>query len=279
MSDIDFKPEGALVKPIDVFPRQTAPEATPPVSPVTVEKTPENGEGTTPVPPTTETPPSTEVPPVVTPPVVQPPKETTPPANEPDYRKKFGESTRQNQILASQYAELQKVLGDITKEEVPTDDEMVALIGKEDWDYMSDREKNNERRLMVLEKREQKRTFEFNRLEAERESLNQLNTYIESEPRLKGKENEFYEFVTRPSSKGASMEVLLTAFLFETTPIVNTDPTPVVEEIPPSLERGTPSGNMPPVDTGKPTYTEEQIKLLRTTDHKKYNDLVRKGII
>lgn len=279
MSDIEITPEGSLVKPLDAFPRQTAPVATPPVTPATVEKTPETPVSTTEVPPTTETPPATEVPPVVTPPVVQPPKETTTPANEPDYRKKFGESTRQNQILASQYAELQKVLGDITKEEVPTDDEMVALIGKEEWDYMSDREKNNERRLHVLEKREQKRTFEFNRLEAERETLNQLNTYIESEPRLKGKENEFYEFATKPSNKGASMEVLLQAFLFETTPIVTPDPTPVVEETPPALERGNPSGNMPPVQTGKTEKTAEELKLLRTTDPRKYNDMVRKGQI
>lgn len=282
MSDIEIKTEGQIVKPIDAFPRQTS-QDTPPVPPKTEEKPPENGDGITPPTPT----PPAEVPPAkveptppappvqpVTPPTVPPKKE------EPDYRKKFGESTRRNQIVESQFKELQKILGDITKQEVPTDEEMVALIP--DWEYLSDREKNGERKLVVLERRQNHIIGTLGNIASETDNASKFEEFVTKEPRLAGKEDAFYEFVSRPNNKGASMEVLLNAFLFEETPIVAVDPkpdTPPVEEIPPSLERGTPSGNMPPVKTGNEEMSADELKLLRTTDPRKYNEMIRKGQI
>lgn len=280
MSDIEIKPEGVLVQPINAFPRQTPDEGTPPVTPATVEKTPESGEGITPSTPTEVPPvvPPTETPPVtpVTPPA-QPVTPTAPKADEPDYKKKFSESTRRNQIVESQNRELQKILGEITKQEPPTDDEMKALIP--DWDYLSDSEKTLHRTVQTLERKEKQRALEIARFEAERETLTKLDEFISSEPRLQGKEDEFYEFVSRPNNQGATAEVLLNAFLFETTPITDTTPAVPTVETPPSLERGTPSGNMPPVTTGKAEMSDEEIALLRTTDHKKYMEMVRKGQI
>lgn len=279
MTDIEINPEGVIIKPIDAFPRQTPDEGTPPVPPVTEPKTPENGEGITPSTPTVVppvVPPTTEVPPVppVTPPA-QPVTPTAPKADEPDYKKKFSESTRRNQIVESQNRELQRILGEITKQEPPTDDEMKALIP--DWEYLSDREKNTERNVFVLTRDKEQRALEIARFEAEKDTLSKLDTFITNEPRLEGKEDEFYEFVSRPNNQGATAEVLLNAFLFETTPI--TAPAIPVDAVPPSLERGTPSGNMPPVTTGKTEMSDEEISLLRTTDHKKYMEMVRKGQI
>lgn len=285
---IEIKKEGEVTKVIDAFPRPTSTD-TPPVPPVTVEKTPENVD----VPPT-PTPPA-EVPPVVTPeppaPVVPPATPpATPPAqpatptapekkNEPDYKKKFSDSTRRNQIVESQFKELQKVLGDITKQEIPTDDEMVALIPE--WDMLTDREKNNERKLIVLERRQNHMLNTFSSISSESESLQKLEEFAQGEPRLAGREEEFYSFATDPRNKGASPEVLLNAFLFENTPAV--EPTvpvvPPVVETPPSLERGTPSGNMPPVKTGNEPMSADELKLLRTTDPRKYNEMIRKGQI
>jgi len=273
---IEIKKEGQITKVIDAFPRQTAPEATPPVPPVTVEKTPANGEGITPKTPEVVTQPETTTPPVqtqpLTPTVIEPKKE------DPDYKKKFGESTRRNQIVESQFNELKKILGDITKQEVPTEDEMKELIP--DWEYLSDGEKNRERKLIVLERRQNHIISTIGTIASETENASQLEAFMSNEPRLKGKEDEFYEFVTRPANKGASMSVMLNAFLFEVTEITNTTPeTPPVEELPPSLERGTPTGNMPPVKTGKSEMSAEELKILRTTDPRKYNEMVRRGQI
>lgn len=285
MSDIEIKPEGAIVTPIDAFPRPTSQEDTPPAPPVAVEKTPEPVV----VPPTPETPvveppapeapaPAPEVPPAPAP--VQPETPTTPvPKPEPDYKKKFADSTRRNQIVESQFKELQKVLGDITKQEVPTDEEMQAIVP--DWEYLTDREKNGERKLVVLERRQNHMLNTFSSITAESEMYSQLETFVAGEPRLNGKETEFYEFATDPRNKGASMEVLVNAFLFENTPAVEETPVvaPVETETPPALERATPSGNMPPIKTGNEEMSADELKLLRTTDPRKYNEMIRKGQI
>ena len=277
--DIEINPEGTVVKPIDAFPRPTTPVVTPP-APVAVENQPEtvvvpSPEPTPVVEPVVETPPAPtpEVPTQpVTPTVTEPKAET-------DYKKKFSDSTRRNQIVESQFSELQKVLGDITKQEVPTDDEMQALVS--DWDYLSDREKNGERKLVVLERRQNHMLATFASISSETEMFNKVETFASSEPRLAGQETEFYEFVLDPRNKGASLEVLVNAFLFENTPAVEdtvVTPPPVVEA-PPFLERGNPSGNMPVITTDPNKKTPEELKLLRTTDPRKYNDMVRKGQI
>jgi hypothetical protein len=281
--NIEINPEGSVIKPIDAFPRPTAPEATPPVPPVTVEKTPEPVV----VPPTPATPiveppaPAPEPVPAVptVPEPAQPVIPTAPaPVPEIDYKKKFSESTRRNQIVESQFKELQKVLGDITKQEIPTDEEMVALVP--DWEYLTDREKNGERKLIVLERRQNHMLNTFSSIAKETETYSQLEAFVGTEPRLKGKEADFYEFAIDPRNTGASLEVLVNAFLFETTPIVDTTPvvTPV-EAVPPSLERGNPSGNMPPIPTGNQEMSEDELKLLRTTDPRKYNEMIRTGKI
>ncbi len=276
---IEIKKEGEITKVIDAFPRQTAPEATPPVTPATVEKTLENGEGITPQTPPNETTPApqnAEVPPATPP--AKPAQPTAPEKPQVDWKEKFVGSARRNQIVESQFKELQKILGDITKQEVPTDDEMVALIP--DWEYLSDREKNAERKLVVIERRQNHIINTFGNINTETENVSKFEHFLANEPRLKGKEDEFYEFTTRPINKGVPMETLLNAFLFEATPIVDTTPvTPPSEEIPPSLERGTPSGNMPPVKTGNQEMSADELRLLRTTDPRKYNEMVRKGQI
>lgn len=290
--DIEFKPEGTIITPIDAFPRPTTPVVTPP-APVAVEKQPETIVTPTieptpsvvtpePVVPVVETP-VTPTEPVV-PTVETPAQPVTPTAKEPkpeiDHKKKFADSTRRNQIVESKFSELQKVLGDITKQEVPTDDEMKVLVP--DWEYLTDREQNGERRYVVLERRQNHMLATFSSITAETEMFSKVEDFATGEPRLAGQESEFYEFVLDPRNKGATLEVLVNAFLFENTPAVEDNqvvtPPPVVET-PPSMERGNPSGNMPPIQTGNQEKSPEELKLLRTSDPRKYNDMVRKGQI
>lgn len=205
-------------------------------------------------------------------------KEEIPPKPEVDYRKKFSESTRRNQVVESQFQELQKTLGDITKAEVPSDEEMGKLV--EDWEFLSDREKNNERKIIVLDRRQNKILDSIGKIATGTENAGKLSRYIDSEPRLKGKEDEFYDFATSPKNQGASMEVLLSAFLYEVKdeeePIRKEEKPP--EQEAPSLERGSPSGGIVAVrKDGK--YSDEEIQKIRTTDHRRYNEMVRKGQI
>jgi hypothetical protein len=158
-------------------------------------------------------------------------------------------------------------------------DEMKAQVP--DWEFLSDREKNAERKLIVLERRQNLMMKTFSNISSETENLKKLETFIYNEPRLKGKEDDFIAFAEKPANNGATMEVLLNAFLFE---VKDPEPTPVVtppaEDIAPSLERGSPSGNMPPDNSNKKKeYTDEELKALRTGDPKKYNELIRKGLI
>lgn len=206
------------------------------------------------------------------------PKPEVPPV---DYRKKFSESTRRNQIVESKFVELQKVLGDITKQEIPTDQEMTAV--DPDWEYRSDYEKNQALKLVVLERRQNLIFNTVGSISKESEFAEKIHTFIESSPDLKGKEEKFYDFATDPKNQGASPEVLLKAFLYEvkddtTVTPVTTDPKPKVVEKAPRLNTSTPQGGSPkPKKEG--AYSDEEIKVIRTTDHKKYNKLVREGKI
>ena len=148
------------------------------------------------------------------------------PKPEPDYKKSSQILLGGTKSLNLNSKELQKVLGDITKQEVPTDEEMQAIVP--DWEYLTDREKNGERKLVVLERRQNHMLNTFS-ITAESEMYSQLETFVAGEPRLNGKETEFYEFATDPRNKGASMEVLVNAFLFENTPAV--EETPVVAPV------------------------------------------------
>lgn len=219
--------------------------------------------------------PAEEIQPVVVPenekPVVVPPKKE----ETPDYRKKFGDSTRRNQIVESQFRELQKTLGDITKQEIPSDEEM--KLTDPDWEYRNDFEKAQAIKLVVLERRQNLILNSIGSITKETEELEKLGEFIDSVPQLKGKEDEFVEFTRKPSNKGASMEVLLSAFLFEVKDETPADPTPKPEDIPPSLERSTPTGgDAPKPKTG---YSDEELKELRTKNPKKYFKLIREGKI
>lgn len=207
----------------------------------------------------------------VIPPVIVPPKD--PPA--PDYRKKFGDSTRENQIIVARLNELQKVLGDITKKEVPSEDEMKEI--EPEWEYLTDREKAQAMKMVVLERRSNLILQTFSDITRDSDNAKKLDEFIKNEPRLKGKEEDFESFVAKPKNKGVPVEVLLNAFLFE----VKEDEPVVVEkpdeqEIPPSLERGSSSGGNPQ-ELGKKGYTDEELKELRTKNPRLYNEMIRTG--
>ena len=209
-------------------------------------------------------------------PPVTPPADPKPPV---DYKKKFGESTRRNQIVESQFRELQKTLGDITKQEIPTDEEMRAI--DPDWEYRSDFEKNLSIKTIVLERRQNHIFNTIGNITKESEFAEQISTFIDSHPELNGKDAEFYDFVTAPKNKGADMEVLLGAFLhkegiskqLEADP----NPQPLEKKKAPTLARATPTGGMNNKKPKDSLYSDEELTEMRTKNPKKYFQLIRQG--
>lgn len=207
--------------------------------------------------------------------VVVAPVVVTPAVPEVDYKKKFGDSTRRNQIVESQFKELQKVLGDITRQEIPSDEEMKSI--DPDWEYRSDFEKNLSLKIVVQERRQNQILNTIGNITKESELADEIVSFIDNNPELEGKDAEFYNFVTDPKNRGASMEVLLGAFLHKEgitpkAPIAPQDPTP--EERAPSLNRSTPRGGNPPKEI-KTGYSDSELKELRTKDPKKYFKMIR----
>lgn len=202
----------------------------------------------------------------------EPEKPETP---EVDYRKKFGESTRQNQILSSRFRDLEKVLGDITNQEIPTDEEMKKIVPE--WEYLSEREKNDQVKMTILERRQNLILKTITDISKSATFADEVNTFIEANPELAGFETEFNEFILKPSNKGADMELLKDAFLHKKQP---KPATPTKKKTPPSLNRGTSSGG---TATKKPSApgekSPEELKSLRLGNHKAYMEGIRKGTI
>lgn len=200
------------------------------------------------------------------------------PKKEEDWRGKFANSTRRNQIVESQFKDLQKTLGDITKQEIPTDEEM--KIVDPDWEYRSDFEKTLSIKSVVLERRQNLILNSISNITKESEEVETISAFIDTAPELRGKESEFIEFTRKPSNKGASLEILLSAYLYSIKDQLPTpaDPTPKPDEIPPSLERATPTGGESSHNTEK-GYSDEQLKEMRTKNPKLYHKLIREGKI
>lgn len=89
---------------------------------------------------------------------------------------------------------------------------------------------------------------------------------LESYPILKGMWSELEEFRNHPDNKGMNLRTSAKAFLVEKE---------LLEPQRKGLERQT-SGPRTPLTTG---MTSEEVSQLRTTDFKKYSDMLRKGQI
>lgn len=192
-----------------------------------------------------------------------------------DYREKFSASTRQNQILTSQLNELKKQIGDITKQEIPTDDEMIGILGLEEWEALSDRERNTERRFVIQDRRENARVLREQTQNKESELKNSVDDFIDLDENkdIAGMNSEFLEFVKLPKNAGASLEVLKDAFLFKK----GKQNKPNKTKSPKSLLRGSSSSGAPVRKPGE--MDADELKKLRTSDPKRYNEMIRRGQI
>jgi len=188
-----------------------------------------------------------------------------------DYRKKFTESTRENQILQAKLNTAEEKLGKVAEDEIPAEKELKNLYS--DWDMMSDLEQKLAEKSLILERRLRKMEQSFGGMKEEKEWEGQLDNFLEkvkildTYPELEGREKEFREFAKKPTHKGVSLDVLAKAFLFE-----EEGETPPVRKGP-VLEPG--SGGLKEVLKPK-KMTPEELSILRKTDFKKYKEIITK---
>ena len=223
---------------------------------------------------------------VVTPPAAPEIVSPVPPAPvvpEVDYRAKFGNSTRENQVLQGELESLTKQLGEITKEEIPTDEEMKQKYPE--YEFADSLMQSVLKRQEVQDRRQKGIALNVGKFLGSVTRRNELAAIVATNAALAGKETKFIDFASDPSRANTPVATLVSAFLFEVkdeTPApVPTPPTPPVPPAirqQPVLERGTPSGGETP-STPSAERSPEELQALRTSNPREYNELIRKGQI
>ena len=210
------------------------------------------------------------------------PTETTPETAEPepepepeiDYKKKFAESTRENQILR---AKLKNQSASVADDGTPTAREMREKYP--DWDDKYPEEQEELLRREKIERELYKTRAIVEKLEREREWEQEVDDFLEKAKildqyeDLRGKESEFKKFVHKPSHRGVSLDVLAKAFLFKPENVKPKSQKPSQKKT--ALEKGSGGSKTP----RKTELSPEEIRLIRKNDPKRYNLLVRQGKI
>jgi hypothetical protein len=190
-----------------------------------------------------------------------------------DYEKKFSASTYRNQIVEAQNKELQQVLGDITKQDIPTEEEMKSI--DPDWEFRSDYDKNQAIKIIAIERKQNLIQENLIKTNKKVEFSDNVVKFMENTPEIKGKEDSFYNFVTNPKNEGAPMDILLSAFLHKEGSSTTLDKNHTKSfSKHPALARSTTNGGEKLSGVKR---TDEELKHLRTSNPRKYNELVRKG--
>lgn len=187
-----------------------------------------------------------------------------------DYKTKFSESTRQNQVLQGQLSRLNQQLGEFINENPPTDEEMQREMPE--YAFADEATKVLMKRQVMAERKTNRVFSAVESFTHEAKQMQELQKRIAEDPRFAGREIAFIEWATHPSRSGTPVDVLISAYLFEV-------PSPSKQEEPASpvhtLERGNPSGGIPPSTPGK--MSDEDLADLRKNRPTEYMERIRKG--
>lgn len=138
---------------------------------------------------------------------------------DPDYKEKFSQSTREAQILYAKNKKTAELLEQASQLPEPTEDELKALY--KDWDLMGDFERQMAKESLVGKKYREfiaNGTKEFKDIDA---WSNTVDEFVDDPatlvriPELEGKQDEFKAFATKPTRRGVDFEDLVSAFLFD----------------------------------------------------------------
>jgi hypothetical protein len=199
----------------------------------------------------------------------QPPEKPQVEPEEPPYKQKFRESARENQIAQERLRQKDARITQLTTIETPTEEELRRAYPF--WDELEEIAKDAYRRLYLTENRTRKLENTVLDLIEEKEWERDFARLVSSNPKLKGREEEFKRYAYKPSHKTVPLNTLVKAFFYEFPEPQAHSPKPK-----PGLERG--SGG--PKSLPKPKKIPlEEAKKIRETDYRKYLELVKSGQI
>ena len=176
--------------------------------------------------------------------------------------RKFAESTREAQILAAKNKQLEE-RHNISQ---PTEDDLRKAFPT--FDYMTDTEKDLARGTYLAKVSADEARADKRERDAEAQWNREIESFVITDPKLQGREDEFKKFANKKTHKGAPLDVLKAAFLYEV-------PATVPKAAAPGLESGS-GGPREPVAKGmKP----EDLAALRKTDYRAYQEYVQNNDI
>lgn len=193
-------------------------------------------------------------------------------------KKKLSASSKEALILHSRTKKYDEAVEEAEKVEPPTDDEMKAKYGEDEWEQMSAGQ-----RLLAQESWVANKRFEImSKVSKEGRIVEEWNNKVSEflkdpknltkYPVLEGKQEEFAEFAAKPTRRGLDMEDLILAF---TGDLANNPPKKHKGQM---FEKGSPGIK------DKPKPKDDKIsaadaKILRETNYPKWKELLKAGKI
>jgi hypothetical protein len=257
-------------KKVDIPEPEVTPEV--PVEPVVEPEVPVE----TPI-ETIETPEEAPIEPVVEETPVEEPKVEVK-REEPDYKEKFSESSREAMSLHFKNEKLNSLLsGDLEVPE-PTEVELRAYAKTNDADYdeLDTFSKNILKRTLVTEQKEAKRAQAYEEIKKIDTWANKVDAFVTSEenmtkyPSIEGREEDFKRYCMKETQRGVDFDLLVASYLYK------------VEDVPVEKKKGSlflSRGNGR-AETPKPLgITAGEAELIRKNDPREYRRLIKSGKI
>jgi hypothetical protein len=191
------------------------------------------------------------------------------------YKKKFSESSRENQKINAKNRVINKALADAGDVPEPTEDDLVKEYP--DWDEMSDIEKTlaketvisrNWRQMISQAKQQAEKIEKWN--ESVDEYIDDPKTLNDNSD-LEGKTDEFRDFAKQESNNNVPFNILIGAFLHQQS-------TEKKDNKGRMFERGSGGSNEKPQGKSNKLNLEESRKL-RETDYNKGKQYLKEGKI
>lgn len=186
-------------------------------------------------------------------------------------KEKFIASAQESILNAERVKVRDAQLEKLTNTDTPTDDAMRQLYGE--WDELNDVTKKALIKQEAQEMRQRRIESELSELREEKKLKEELESVIDANPKLSGKESEFKRFAMNPKNKGISADVLAKAFLFDAQGDAPAQPNVQKTEV---LPQGS-GGSREPLKSKKVSI--EEASQIRQTDYKRYMELVKSGMI
>lgn len=190
------------------------------------------------------------------------------------WKKKFSDSTSENQIERERRKKAEQVVEELTKPKEITDDLMKQKYS--DWDSYDDAVKATLKNQVKIEQELTELKKSQSEYHNERRWEGQVNSFLdenaETEKYSIADRDAFKKFVNKPERKGMNLDVLAGAFLFEVGPTAKPE-----KKKGSMLEAGSGQGATNKHKTDKKEYTAEDAKVLRENNPREYERLVRSG--